>query len=184
MTGPARSRKRSVQAGPGRPQRPPAGVVDPERVSCRQALGVCRAGLEPSIKPSTKPSIFDAGLAPDPPCKCTPFAPTDCMTTPTQRRLVVVMQSLGMVEQMQGGSGAISLWSGGVHLGLIEGVGRSKNNNRNCKTTWSDETIIGSLRGKGASAWSGCGGGWRVGGGGRFAPGLGAGVGATRGLLG
>jgi hypothetical protein len=157
------------------------GLLAGEKRSRREALRACQRGLEPSSKPSSEPSSCATGLAPDPPCKCTPFAPAVCMTTPPQRRLVVVMQSLGMVEQEQGGSGAIGQWSCGESLGLFEGIGRSENNFRNCKTTWSDEAIIGSLRGEGASAWGGCEERWRVGGGGRFARRLGAGLVATGG---
>jgi hypothetical protein len=166
------------------PQALAEGVVDAQKILRRQARCACRRGLGPSTKPSTKPSISGAGLAPNPPCKCTPLAPTGCMTTPPQRRSRMVMQPLGMVEHLQGGSGAIDLWSCGMHLSLIEEIERRRSNNRNCKTTWSDGTIIGSLRGNGASAWGGCGRGWRVGSGGRFAPGLGAVLGAARGLLG
>ena len=64
------------------------------------------------------------------------------------------MQSLGMVEQQQGGSGAKSQWSYGQQKGLeggVDGVDRQKNKKKNCIKTWGDETIIGSLRGKGAS---------------------------------
>jgi len=165
-----------------------AAAFSTEKNSRRRAFRARCGGLEPGSKPSSEPSSAATGLVPDPPCKCTPFAPSVCLTTPPQRRLVVVKQSLGMVEQMQGGSGSRDQGSCGMHLGLVEGIDGSENNNRdNCQTAWSDATIaamIGSLRGQGASASGAFGGCWSVGSGRRFAGGLGTGRGAFLGALG
>jgi hypothetical protein len=61
-----------------------------------------------------------------------------------------------MVEQQQGGSGAIRTWSDGRNEGLIEEVDGLENNNKNnCQTTQGDATIaaiIGSLRDQEQSA--------------------------------
>jgi hypothetical protein len=140
-------------AAVGRPELP-----DRLHETTRELRRALDSRVGPSSKPSSEPSSCATGLAPDPPCKCTPFAPTVCLTTPPQRRSVVVKQSLGMAEQQQGESGAIRDYGCGANLGpkrrLIEKAG-SRTNNGNQTTAWSEAAATrkpGSTRNEDAGA--------------------------------
>ena len=74
--------------------------------------GRCRRGgwVLTRTKRRTQPRNVLPGSAPGCPCKCTPLAPADCMTTrpPRCSKVRVVMQPLGVAEHQQGQPGAES----------------------------------------------------------------------------